>query len=142
MSDLRIEREFKVSPERLFAALTTRSDLLRWWGPEGLHVPDADLDLTRIGPWYSVMRNHEGRQYKVSGQVTHVDAPRSVGFTWAWHDDNDRRGAESQVTFLVERTPAGSRLILKHRQLDDSAQSARHATGWASSLRKLAAHLN
>jgi len=141
MSDLRIEREFKVSPERLFAAVSTQPDLLQWWGPEGMHVPQGDLDFTRPGPWYSVMQNGDGQQYKVSGQVTHVDPPKSVGFTWGWHDDRDQRGAESHVTFTVVPTDAGSRLILDHRDLDDSEQSARHEAGWTSSLRKLSDQL-
>ena len=51
MTDLRLEREFKVSPARLFAAISTQSDLLQWWGPEGIHVPVHDLDLSRTGPW-------------------------------------------------------------------------------------------
>jgi len=142
MSELRLERDFRVPPERLFTAVSSQSDLLQWWGPEGMHVPEGDLDFTRTGPWFSVMQNGEGQQYKVSGQVTHVDAPKSVGFTWAWHDDQDQRGPESHVTFTIKATDAGSRLILDHRDLDDSEQSARHEQGWTSSLRKLTAQLD
>jgi uncharacterized protein YndB with AHSA1/START domain len=141
MTDLRLEREFMVPPERLFAAVSTQSELLQWWGPEGMHVPQGDLEFSRTGPWYSVMQGGDGQQYKVSGQVTHVDPPKSVGFTWGWHDDQDRRGAESHVTFTVVPTASGSRLILDHRELDDSEQSARHESGWVSSLRKLAIQL-
>jgi len=137
MTDLRLERDFNVPPERLFAAVSAQSDLLQWWGPEGMFVPEGDLDFTRTGPWFSVMQGGDGQQYKVSGQVTHVDAPKSVGFTWGWHDDQDRRGAESHVVFTVMSTASGSRLILDHRELDDSEQSARHEGGWTSSLRKL-----
>jgi len=142
MSDLRLERDFRVSPERLFTAVSSQSDLLQWWGPEGMHVPEGDLDFTRTGPWFSVMQDGDGQTYKVSGQVTHVDTPKSVGFTWAWHDDQDQRGAESHVTFTIEATDAGSRLILDHRDLDDSEKSARHEQGWTSSLRKLTAQLD
>ncbi|MFT7593115.1 MAG: hypothetical protein ACI8R4_000427 [Paracoccaceae bacterium] len=141
MTDLRLERDFAVSPARLFAAVSTRSDLLQWWGQEGMHVPVHDLDLSRTGPWFSVMQNAEGQQFKVSGQVTHVDPPHSLGFTWGWHDDQDHRGSESHVTFTVQAIDGGARLILDHRDLDDSDQSARHETGWTSSLRKLFAHL-
>ena len=141
MSDLRLERDFTASPARLFRAISTHSELLQWWGPEGLHIPEGDLDFSRTGPWYSVMQNGEGQKFKVSGQVTHVDAPHSLGFTWAWHDDQDRRGGESHVTFTVVATDSGSRLILDHRDLDDSEQSTRHEAGWVSSLRKLSKHV-
>lgn len=141
MSDLRLEREFKASPERLFRAVSTQGELMQWWGPEGMFIPDGALDFTKVGPWYSVMQNGEGQQFKVSGQVTHVNAPKSVGFTWAWHDDQDQRGGESHVTFSVEPNGTGACLVLEHRNLDDSEQSANHKAGWVSSLRKLAQQL-
>ncbi len=137
MADLRIEREFPVTADRLFQALTTQAQLLQWWGPEGMHVPEHDLNLARLGPWYSVMVNSEGQRYKVSGQVTSYDPPRSVGFTWAWHDSDDIRGAESHVTFAVVKTASGAKLVLDHRELGDDEISANHQQGWTSSLRKL-----
>ena len=142
MTDLRLERDFEITPERLFKWVTTTEQLLKWWGPEGMHVPEHALDLSQAGAWYSVMANSEGQTYKVSGQVTHVDPPRSVGFTWGWHDDQDQRGAESHVTFTVVATASGARLVIDHRDLTDSEQSASHEGGWTSSLRKLSAQAN
>ena len=141
MAELTIERDFAVSPERLFAAVSKQADLLAWWGPEGMHVPQHDLDFTRKGPWFSVMQNAEGQQYKVSGQVTHVDPPNSVGFTWAWHDENDARGAESHVTFKVSARGSGARLTLLHVDLPDDEAAQNHNKGWSSSLNKLTALL-
>ncbi|MGR3617747.1 MAG: SRPBCC family protein [Paracoccaceae bacterium] len=83
------------------------------------------------------MRNGDGQEFKVSGHVTHTDPPNSVGFTWAWHGDEDARGHESHVTLAVVANGTGSRLILDHRGLDDSEQAARHEGGWTSSLSKL-----
>ncbi|WP_170571643.1 SRPBCC family protein [Ruegeria atlantica] len=139
MADLKLEREFPTAPENLFAWISDGAKLLQWWGPEGMHVPEHDLDFSRLGPWYSVMQNAEGQKYKVSGQVTHVDPPNSVGFTWGWHDDQDRRGAESHVTLTVEPAGEGARLILDHRDLGDDEIAANHNQGWTSSLRKLEA---
>lgn len=139
MADLKLEREFPVSPATLFAWISDGAKLLQWWGPEGVHVPEHDLDFSGLGPWYSVMENSEGQTFKVSGQVTHVDPPKSVGFTWAWHDDQDRRGAESHVTLTVAATKTGARLVLSHRDLADAEAAANHEAGWRSSLRKLEA---
>lgn len=141
MADLKLERDFPVSPETLFAWISDGARLLRWWGPEGVQVPEHDLDFSRLGPWYSVMVNDEGQRYKVSGHVTHVDPPKSVGFTWGWHDDQDQRGAESHVTLAVEAVGEGARLILNHRDLGDDDISANHERGWTSSLRKLETQL-
>ena len=141
MAGLRLEREFPVTPEALFTWVSDGEKLLQWWGPEGMHVPEHNLDLSRLGPWFSVMVNGEGQRYKVSGQVTHVNPPKSLGFTWGWHDDQDQRGAESHVTFTVEPAGEGARLVIDHRDLGDDEISANHEVGWASTLRKLAALL-
>ncbi|WP_170479373.1 SRPBCC family protein [Ruegeria arenilitoris] len=139
MADLKLEREFPVNADTLFAWLTDGAKLLQWWGPEGMHVTENKLDFSRLGPWYSVIENSEGQKYKVSGHVTHIDVPNSVGFTWAWHDDEDTRGNESHVIFTVTTTASGSRLVLDHRELADAESATNHEQGWTSSLRKLEA---
>lgn len=141
MSDLSFQRDYPISAEALFAWVSDPDKLLKWWGPEGCHVPEHELDFTRTGPWYSVMQNAEGQQFKVSGHVTHCDPPKSVGFTWGWHDDDDRRGAESHVILSVQATETGARLTLDHRELADADAAANHERGWLSSLRKLDAQL-
>lgn len=138
MADLEITRHYAATPDAVFQALTNPEMLMQWWGPEGVQVTSGDLDLTRLGPWGSVMTNAEGATYKVTGHVTHVDPPRSVGFTWAWHDDDDNRGVESHVTFTVEAAASGgSTFRLRHLDLPDQDAADRHNGGWASSLIKL-----
>jgi uncharacterized protein YndB with AHSA1/START domain len=74
--------------------------------------------------------------------VTHVDPPKSLGFTWAWHDENDVRGVESHVTIkLVPAVGGGTKMVLNHVDLPEESM-ANHEQGWASSLRKLENLLN
>ena len=138
MTDLRLEREFNVTPERPFEVVSSQAGLLQWWGPESTTLADHQLDFTRTGPWFSTIENSEGQQFKMSGQVTHIDALKSIGFTWGWHDETDQRGPESHVTFTIAETKSGARLTIDHRDLDNDEQSERHEMGWASTLRKLA----
>lgn len=103
-----------------------------------MFVPEHDLAFDRKGPWMSIMQNDEGKRFKVSGHVTHVDPPNSVGFTWAWHDENDQRGVESHVTIkLVPEQSGGTAFTLSHVDLPDDDVAANHEQGWTSSLRKL-----
>ena len=91
------------------------------------------MDLSRTGPWHADMRCEEGNQYKLSGQVTRVSAPETIGFTWAWHDTEDQRGPESHVTFTVEAMPnGGARLIIDHRELPTEEEAKRHEGGWSA----------
>lgn len=139
MADLTLSREFPVSVETLFEFLTTPEGTAQWWGPEGYRVTHAQLDFTGLGPWSVSMRNAEGTALKISGQVTHVRPPVSLGFTWAWHDPDDVRGDESHVTFSVEATPAGSRLTVDHRDLPTQDSADGHVRGWTSTLNRLEA---
>ena len=132
MADIRITREFPVTPERLFQAVTEQAEILNWWGHDGWTMPAQQLDFSRTGPWFSEMFGQDGTRFKISGQVTHVTPPRSVGFTWGWHDEEDRRGAESHVTFTIEPAGAGARLTVDHRDLPDAEIAERHNTGWTS----------
>ncbi len=138
MPTLTLERHFDAPPERVFAFVSQTEHLLKWWGPEGMFVPEHQLSFERTGPWMSVMKNDEGQRFKVSGHVTHVDPPNSVGFTWAWHDENDQRGVESHVTIkLVPAQNGGTQFTLSHVDLPSDEVAANHEQGWTSSLRKL-----
>ncbi len=138
MSELTISRSFSVDPETVFAFVTQTEHLLKWWGPETMEIPDHVIDFTQTGDWHSVMKSPEGNQFKVSGEVVNVDPPKSVEFTWGWHDDSDARGHESRVRFEVKPDGSGgSVFILTHSALADDESRDNHNMGWTSSLRKL-----
>lgn len=143
LTDLQLVRVYPVSVERLWYAVTQNDQFSQWFGPEGTEMVECDANLSSTGPWGCVMIGHEsGRRYKLTGQVTHVRPPEdgsggSVGFTWAWHDDDDERGPESHVTFTVEPDDGGARLILDHRDLADAERAKNHRLGWEATLPRL-----
>lgn len=138
MAELTLERRLNAPIARVFTFISEAGELAKWWGPEGMTLPDASLDFTKPGPWHSVMKNAEGQLFKVSGQVTHVRPPNSVGFTWAWHHEADKRGPESHVTLsLAENDDGSTTLTLHHAQLATEEAAANHNAGWTSSLKKL-----
>ncbi len=138
MAELTIERVLDADLETVFAFISQPQHLLKWWGPEGITLPDYSLDFTTTGPWHSVMKRSDGGSVKVSGQVTHVNAPRSLGFTWAWHNEDRDRGPDSHVTLSLQDAGDGKTAFrLYHTELADDASAAAHTDGWTSSLRKL-----
>lgn len=139
MPDVVLERTLNADINRVFAFVTQPENLTKWWGPEGMTVPEGDLDFSRVGPWDSVMMNSEGVRYTVSGTVTAVNAPNSVAFTWAWHDDQNQRGHESNVRIDLSEQDGGTLFRLTHANLADEDSAKNHTQGWTSSLRKLEA---
>ena len=49
MSELKIERVFAADAETVFDFVTNTDHLMKWWGPEGVHIGDGNLDLSRPG---------------------------------------------------------------------------------------------
>lgn len=144
--DAEFVRDYAVSVDRLWRAITRPDELVQWFGPEGVRIESCEMDFTKIGPWVCTMRGLEsGKRFKVSGQVTSVRPPKGgegyVGFTWAWHDDNDVRGYESHVSFTVVATDTGARLTLSHRDLPDMESAQGHTRGWLATLPKLDRYL-
>ncbi len=138
MSKLRLERRFPADAKTVFEFVTKPENLAKWWGPEGTSLPEKHLDFRRPGPWSSVMVNAEGKRFKVTGKVVAVDAPRSVEITWAWHDEKDVRGHESQVRFEVKPDGTNASVFtLVHSGLTNEESVKNHNIGWVSSLKKL-----
>ncbi|MGI9365895.1 MAG: SRPBCC family protein [Rhizobiaceae bacterium] len=143
MTELKLERVFAADVETVFAYLTEAEHLLKWWGPEGVNVSEHELDLSRPGPWWSTLVNAEGNTYKMSGIVEVTNPPKSVEFTWGWHDENDKRGHESKVRFDVRpNAGGGAKFVLTHTGLPDEDSMMNHNEGWTSSLRKLQRLIN
>ena len=137
MTDLVLKRRFQADIEKVFQFVSAPDKVILWWGPEGVTVHNAALGFGSVGAWTSEMHAPDGTIYKVSGVVTEVDPPKSVTFTWAWHDDNDARGHESLVTISLTSTDEGTEFTLTHTGLADDESAKRHSEGWASSIGRL-----
>jgi len=138
MSELKLERTFEADQKTVFAFITSPEHLTKWWGPEGMSLPVHELDFTKPGSWSSVFMNAEGKRFKVTGEVLAVSAPNFVEITWAWHDEDDVRGHESQVRFEVSPNGSGgTHFSLTHTGLTDEESAQNHNMGWTSSLKKL-----
>jgi uncharacterized protein YndB with AHSA1/START domain len=129
---LRLEREFKAPPERVFAAFTDPKLLAQWWGPEGMSCPVCEIDLRVGGHWRTCMRGAEGEHW-VSGVYREILPPRRLAFTWAW-EENGVRGHETVVE--IEFAPAGrnTRIVLTQRTFETKDGRDNHSKGWTSSF--------
>lgn len=137
--DLVLTRQFAIDEGFLFSLITEKPHLLQWWGPEGVHIGDNDLDLTRCGPWMSVMVNGDGSTHQVSWTVLTIDPPERVSLTWGWHDQaTGERGHESHVLFqIVPEENDGCLLMMTQIGLPTNESLGLHREGWTSSLARI-----
>ena len=105
MADLKLEREFPTSPETLFSWISDGEKLLQWWGPEGVHVPEHDLDFSRT---WAVVFGYEKRR-KVKRSKSQAMSPMSIrqirlGSPGPGMTIRISAAPESHVTFSVAAT--------------------------------------
>lgn len=135
-----LERVLPASATRVFEMVSQPQNMVRWWGHADMTVPEHNLDFSRPGPWYSVLLSPDGTKRMVSGEVTRVDPPHLIEFTWAWHDGGPGgpRENETRVTIEIDAIDAErAKMILRHYDLASDSARAGHTRGWLALFEKL-----
>jgi uncharacterized protein YndB with AHSA1/START domain len=132
---LTLKRRLNAPAEKVFAAWTEPTQIVKWFGPDSGKVLRAETDV-RVGGRYAVeFLTEDGEAHHVSGVYREVERNAKLVFTWAWRSTPER---ESLVTVLVK--PEGgnaSLLTLIHEQFFDEDARDRHEYGWTGTLNKL-----
>ena len=131
---LTLKRRLNAAPEKIYAAWTAPTQLVKWFGPDSGAVKSAETDV-RVGGHYAILFNTEdGEEHHVSGTYKEVEPNRKLAFMWMWRTMPER---ESFVTVLIKPDGAGSILTLIHEQFFDEPARDRHRQGWTGCLDKL-----
>lgn len=128
----------KAPAARVFEALTTPADLVKWWGQPGrFEVKEVDADLRPGGAWAMRGTSMGGRPFTVSGTYRAVERPRLLVLTWkpTWQGD----ATESLVRWELDETDGVTRVRLTHSGLVTEASRNSHR-GWAQILTWLQAY--
>ena len=134
--EFRIQRKFAATPEKVFAAWTDPGLIVGWFGPEGMGVPEVEIDLRVGGAWRTVMENDEGGQHVVGGVYREIELPSRLAMTWAWVND----GVEGQQTLIeidFEADGEGTLMHFRHSGFDSQESSSMHGQGWESTWKCL-----
>ena len=112
---LRFERQLAHPVERVWRAVSEPAELERWFPAAADWTPASGETFEAYG---------------ATGEVTEVDPPRRLGWTFA----GDR------YSFDLEARDEGCRLVFIH-VFDDRALAAQTAAGWETYLSRLEPHL-
>jgi len=130
-----VRRRIHATPEKLFAAWTEPQHLVRWWGPEGVACPAADIDL-RVGGAYRVAnRFPDGSLVWIAGVFELIDPPHRLIYTWKLES---QQGPAERVTVCFERHATLTEVIVTHERIANEAARTGHERGWAGCLDGLA----
>jgi uncharacterized protein YndB with AHSA1/START domain len=134
---LRLERLIPASPESLFALWVEPEQIKRWWAPDGYTAVVDRLEVRAGGRWRIVLRESTGAERAVGGVFHVVEPHRRLAFSWAWEEEEGKRGGKTEVTVSFEPTPGGTRLVLSHQNFNSEDARDRHLIGWSAGLERL-----
>ena len=131
---LEVGRVINAPIERVWQAWTDPAEMKKWYAPEVLITPEAEVDLKVGGAYRIVMEGEDGRHVAV-GTFTAVEAPRKLKFSWKWEGSPE---GETNVTITLEEIEGGkTNVTLTHEGFADEESKDMHEQGWESTFNKL-----
>jgi uncharacterized protein YndB with AHSA1/START domain len=76
-----VRRRIHATPEKLFAAWTQPEHLVRWWGPQGVACPAAEIDLRVGGAYRLANRFPDGTVVWIAGVFELIEPPHRLMYT-------------------------------------------------------------
>jgi uncharacterized protein YndB with AHSA1/START domain len=129
----------KARADRVFVALTSPEERVKWWGTEGrFKTMHMESDLRPGGKWLMRGMGIGGRPFTVQGEYREVQRPNVLAFTWlpSWQED----ALESLVRFDLEEKDGVTTLRLTHSGLSTESGRTQHR-GWPDILGWLRAYI-
>ena len=113
--------------------------LLKWWGPRGVTLAAAEIDL-RVGGRYRLANQYEdGSVLWIAGVFEVIDRPHRITYTWAHVPADDSASRHTRVTVRFENRDQGTEVIVVHQGIRSARSRRSHRAGWAECLDSLAA---
>jgi uncharacterized protein YndB with AHSA1/START domain len=121
------------TPDRVFRALTTPEEIIRWWGSDEAYRTTAwTQDLRVGGAWRAEGRSSDDTTFWVEGEFVEIDPPRKLVHTWKAPWDG---GHVTTVTYRLDATPVGTRVTVRHEGFSGRPESCQgHTEGWEQVL--------
>jgi uncharacterized protein YndB with AHSA1/START domain len=137
---LTISRVFAAPRELVFQAWTSAERMKRWFSPEGVDVPEAEIDFRPGGAFIICMRLPDGTEHRCRGAFGEIVPPERLTFDCEV-SSGGKPGffVRTLVLFAVEG--AGARMTVEQSyEIHDEAfrfAIEGSAEGWRTSLDKL-----
>jgi uncharacterized protein YndB with AHSA1/START domain len=133
---LNLECTLDAPRERIFRMLTEPAELVKWWGPRGFTIPEAELNLVVGGRYRFAMKPPDGETFHLSGEFLEIDPPWRLVYTFRWEEPtpNDR---ETVVDLSLGTAGNTTRLELSQGPFLTDERLELHRGGWTDSFEKL-----
>jgi uncharacterized protein YndB with AHSA1/START domain len=106
--DIRVERFFPASRERVWRALTDPELVVQWWAPNGSTLVVEVMDVRPGGRWRFVEQGTKGPD-GFGGTYLEVAPPERLAFTFEW---DGMPGLVTTETTTLEAMPGGGTRVV------------------------------
>jgi uncharacterized protein YndB with AHSA1/START domain len=146
---IKLERTYRTSAEKVWELWTTTSGIESWWGPDGFEVNVDKLDLRPGGEMRYTMTAVDPDQVRfmqqagmplateVSITYTEVEPPRRLGYTSLTDFVPDVAPYEVRTVVEIHADGGEVRMILTFDAMHDGEWTERATMGHESQLAKL-----
>jgi uncharacterized protein YndB with AHSA1/START domain len=129
-----VRRRISATPEKLFAAWTQPTLLVRWWGPQGVACPAAEMDL-RVGGCYRIANQFpDATVVWIAGTFEVIEPPHRLTYTWKLES---QKGPMERVTVCFEAHGGATEVVVTHERIRDESARTSHEHGWIGCLDSL-----
>jgi uncharacterized protein YndB with AHSA1/START domain len=135
---LALTRVLAAPRERVFRMLTEPAELAKWWGPHGVTLLAADVDLRADGRYRFVLGPPRGAPFHLSGQFLTVDPAREVSYTFRY-DEPTPDDRDTVVRLVLTDRDQGTEVSLTHGTFATRERLDLHRRGWSDSFERLQA---
>ena len=136
-----VENIFKASPQRLFEAWTTPTEVIKWFGPKTRNLSHAEIDLQIGGQWRFTYDANGEHADILEGEYQEITAPKRLVFSWThtriFNDGQRETTSPSKVTLTFDTVEQGTRMRLVHSQVKAEAGRLGLTGGWQISYERL-----
>lgn len=102
--EIRMERIFHASREKIWAAYTDASLIPKWWGPRALTTIVESMEVKPSGTWRFIHRDHAGKEYAFNGEFLEIDPPSRIMQTFIYEGYPDNVMVETVVLEEISDT--------------------------------------
>ena len=133
------EITIKAPADRIFEALISPDQRVKWWGAEGrFQTTHMESDLRPGGKWMMRGVGMGGKPFTVVGSYREIERPRLLVFTWL--PDWQENAPETLVRLDLEEREGVTTVRLTHSGLTSENSRASHR-GWHQILGWLQAYV-
>jgi len=156
VKEVNFDRVYDAPIAQVWKAWTQCAELKQWWGPNGVTIPECELELRVGGKFYIVMEAGEamgpykGTKWPMLGNFTVVEPNKRLTFTsksWTEGKNQNQETQIDQITDIVFSEENGKTRIKLNAAVNKIGPGAKMAIegmqyGFTQQLDKLSTFLN